>query len=77
MQICGKFVPAGSPLMLSSFMGQVLTDPRLNLNDRSPDDFKTLEQHWGAIQADTLREEFKPERWMQQEGKPSGLLTFR
>ncbi|WIA15434.1 hypothetical protein OEZ85_002083 [Tetradesmus obliquus] len=76
LEVCGKFVPAGSPLMLSSFMGQVLTDPHLNLSDLSPDDFEALEQHWGAIQADTLRAEFKPERWLQQEGKPSGLLTF-
>jgi hypothetical protein len=63
--------------MLSSFVGQVLTDPRLNLSDLSTADFEALEQHWGAIQADTLRDEFKPERWMQQEGKSSGQLTFR
>ncbi|KAF6266422.1 cytochrome P450 [Scenedesmus sp. NREL 46B-D3] len=36
LEVCGKFVPAGSPLMLSSFMGQVLTDPRLNLSELSP-----------------------------------------
>ncbi|WIA35635.1 hypothetical protein OEZ86_004050 [Tetradesmus obliquus] len=76
LEVCGKFVPAGSPIMLSSFMGQVLTDPRLSLSNLSLDDFEALEQHWGAIQADTLRAEFKPERWLQQEGKPSGLLTF-
>jgi hypothetical protein len=87
-QICGKFVPAGSPLMLSSWMGQVLTYPQLqhDVGALSPDAWAALEASWGTIRADTLRSEFKPARWLQPAvgqgagagpAKPSSLLTFR
>jgi hypothetical protein len=76
-QVCGKFVPANSTLMLSTFMGQVVTDPQLKLGTPSNEEFKRLEASWAGINAALLRDEFKPERWLEDTSKPSGLLTFR
>jgi hypothetical protein len=70
-------------------MGQVLTDPKLNPN-LGPEQLKTLDSSWYTINAKTLKQDFKPERWLvqqqqQQDGgsssssssnRPSQLLTF-
>jgi hypothetical protein len=79
VQVCGKFVPAGTPLLLSTFLPQIFTDPHLNLNDLSKEDFAALESKWASVNAALLKHEFKPERWLQGSklDKPSGLLTFR
>ena len=77
LQICGKFVPANSTLMLSTFMGQVVTDPHLKLGTPSKEEFERLEASWAGINAAVLRDEFKPERWLEDTSRPSGLLTFR
>jgi hypothetical protein len=84
-QILGKFVPKGSRLLLSTLMGQVLTDPKLNPN-LGPQQLETLDSSWYSINAKTLHQDFKPERWLvqqqQQDGssgssnRPSQLLTF-
>lgn len=64
-------------------MAQVLTDPHLQLSSLSRADFEALEDQWTSVTAAMVRQEFKPERWLQREGKggdmqkPSGLLTFR
>lgn len=83
VQICGKFVPANTPILLSTFMAQVLTDPHLQLSSLSRADFEALEAQWASVNTAMVQHEFKPDRWLQREGKggdmqkPSGLLTFR
>ncbi|KAF6251708.1 cytochrome P450 [Scenedesmus sp. NREL 46B-D3] len=66
MEVLGKFVPKGSRLLLSTLMGQVLTDPKLNPN-LGPQQLETLDNSWYSINADTLKQEFKPERWLVQQ----------
>ena len=63
--------------MLAAFIAQVVTDPALNLTNLSQQDFEALEATWSNVNAALLRQKFKPERWLQGEHKPSGLLTFR
>jgi len=64
LQICGKFVPAGTILHLSTFLGQVLTDPRLDISSLSPSDLTALYNNWALITPDTLSVDFQPERWL-------------
>lgn len=64
MEICGKFVPAGTILHLSTFLGQVLTDPRLDISSLSPSDLTALYNNWALITPDTLSVDFQPERWL-------------
>lgn len=87
MEVLGKFVPKGSRLLLSTLMGQVLTDPKLNPSLGS-EQLQTLDRTWYTIDAKTLKQDFKPEHWLvqqqqqQQDGsssssnRPSQLLTF-
>jgi hypothetical protein len=63
--------------MLSAFMGQVVTDPHLKLGTPSKEEFERLEANWAGINAAVLKNEFKPERWLGDTNRPSGLLTFR
>lgn len=66
--------------MLSTFIAQVLTDPQLNMLStqmQSKEEFERLQDNWGEIKASQLKSEFQPERWLQADSKPSGLLTFR
>jgi hypothetical protein len=80
--VCGKLIPAGTPILLSTFLAQILTDPRLNLANLSRAELDRLESNWQSVNAALLRQEFRPERWLPVEGSkestpPSGLLTFR
>jgi hypothetical protein len=88
-QILGRFVPKGSRLLLSTLMGQVLTDPKLNPN-LGPQQLETLDNSWYSINTKTLKQDFKPEHWLVQQqqqqrdgssssgnsNRPSQLLTF-
>jgi hypothetical protein len=89
-KILGRFVPKGSRLLLSTLMGQVLTDPKLNPN-LGPQQLETLDNSWYSINTKTLKQDFKPERWLVQQqqqqqnpsssgngnsNRPSQLLTF-
>jgi hypothetical protein len=87
-QILGRFVPKGSRLLLSTLMGQVLTDPKLNPH-LGPQQLETLDNSWYSINTKTLKQDFKPERWLVQQqqqqnsssgngnsNRPSQLLTF-
>lgn len=53
-QVCGKFIPAGSILHLSTLLGQVLTDPRLDLTLMSESELASLYGNWAAINYKTL-----------------------
>jgi hypothetical protein len=53
-QICGKFIPAGSILHLSTFLGQVLTDPRLDVASLSEGELRSLYDNWALITQHTL-----------------------
>lgn len=55
MEIGGKFVPAGSILHLSTFLGQVMTDPSLDVCSYSDDDLQNLYDNWALITQHTDR----------------------
>lgn len=57
-------MPAGTILHLSTFLGQVLTDPRLDISSLSPSDLTALYNNWALITPDTLSVDFQPERWL-------------
>lgn len=80
-QVCGKFIPAGTPILLSTFLAQILTDPHLmpSVASLSRAELDRLEANWQSVNAALLQQEFRPERWLQgsKERTPSGLLTFR
>lgn len=67
LQILGKFVPAGSKLFLSSLMGQVLTDPKVHPH-LQPDELTHLGENWYTIDAASLAQDFRPDRWLGQPG---------
>jgi hypothetical protein len=47
-------VPAGSILHLSTFLGQVMTDPSLDVCSYSDDDLQKLYDNWALITQHTL-----------------------
>ncbi|KAF6266277.1 cytochrome P450 [Scenedesmus sp. NREL 46B-D3] len=87
LEIGGKFIPAGSVLYLSTFVGMNFTDSSLKpsgLASLTPQELSGLGSAWRHVDQAVLQSEFKPERWLRQgdaapqgsAGKPSGLLTF-
>eukprot|EP00878_Enallax_costatus_P040183 GHUV01046192.1.p1 GENE.GHUV01046192.1~~GHUV01046192.1.p1 ORF type:complete len:251 (+),score=76.65 GHUV01046192.1:633-1385(+) len=90
MEIGGKFIPKGSVLYLSFFMGQVLSDPKLH-KDLSSEALQHVSPEQLLLNTPNIKREFHPERWLaggatesssagssdqQQFAKPTGLLTF-
>jgi hypothetical protein len=71
-------VPAGTILQLSSFFGQVMTDPRVGPADSlaaagaaDAQTLQALHDNWGAVTAASLAHDFRPERWL---APPPGVL---
>lgn len=82
LQIGGKFIPKGSVLFLSFFMGQLLSDPKLHKHI-TPEALRNVSPEQLLLNATTIKREFHPERWLADPNsssgdlpKPAGLLTF-
>jgi hypothetical protein len=73
LQIGGKFVPAGSLLYLSTFIGMNFADTSLKSNglaSLAPQELSSVGEAWRHVDHSILQSEFKPERWL----KPSGSV---
>ncbi|WIA15673.1 hypothetical protein OEZ85_002299 [Tetradesmus obliquus] len=89
LQIGGKFIPAGSLLYLSTFVGSNFADTQLSPSGlagltQRPADLAAAASAWSHVDHSLLQQQFKPERWLKKsEGDgasnvrgSSGLLTF-
>ncbi|WIA35804.1 hypothetical protein OEZ86_004193 [Tetradesmus obliquus] len=85
LQIGGKFIPAGSLLYLSTFVGSNFADNLLNPSGlagltQHPADLAAAAAAWSYVDHSLLQQQFKPERWLKTSEDDvrgsSGLLTF-
>jgi hypothetical protein len=71
LQIGGKFVPAGSLLYLSTFIGMNFSDTSLKpagFASLAPQELPGLGEAWRHVDHSILQSEFKPERWLKSSG---------